>query len=1657
MHIFQNGKKSLLLVMVAVSTLWTANLHAELTPAVPPNIVTSTPIPMIFLNMSKDHQLSYRAYDEFSDLDGDGTAETTYKHSFDYYGYFDSYKCYSYSGTSSTFVPNSVTSNKYCTGNWSGNFLNWATMSRMDVLRKVLYGGLRSTDSATGGTVLERAYLPTDAHSFAKYYKGPDLTRLTPFDASQVAPLRNRDNNDVRRSLQYKDTAKESYVYPASMIPTDAPTGSCKTLATPYLPPPPSDPDSPIPPPFEDYNCVWFKTGSNFDSSFTPVLGDQIQATFDEVNNGVVDSTGEGQRITGTVISIDNNQNFTLMVAEPGFTGTSATVRKDWIFTNLSQTSATMCNTTLGASTGANRYSHTNTNPPLMRVAKGDYQLWNANERWQCYWSGEKGASNGNSFAVTGLRSSSSNPALNTQGVVSGGNGPDYTVRVNVCNPSLLGSENCRAYPDGNYQPVGLLQEYGENNSAEFALLTGSFTKNTSGGVIRSNMGSFRNEVNYLSNGTFTNAKNIVHTINKLRIYGYDYNDGTYIGADNCSYQLTGLVDGSCTSWGNPMGEMFLESLRYLGGLSATTAFNDATSTKDNALDLPKPAWIDPFLRSSTAQRAAIETEFGAAQCRAINTINFNASVTSYDHDQWTGTTSLPGAPSVAAFIDIIGAGENVHGNNWFVGSNGTSDNKLCTAKNVASLSSVRGLCPDAPSYFGSFSLAGLAHWARNNPVRTDIAGGGNDMAFKVKNFSVAMSPGKPRIEVTHPVNKKKIVIQPAYRLEVGGRVGGGTLVDFRVIEQTATSGSFLIIWEDSEQGGDYDQDASGIIRYEVSGDNLYVYTRTFADATANPQGFGYTISGTSKDGVHFHSGILNFSFNDLTNLVVTRSDGTAHPNINSSGGCTACGKNQPESRATYTFSGVSGGNLEDPLWYAAKWGGYRNVNGNTTPATPTSWDTKKLDGTAGADGIPDNYFLAIRPDELEKSLRSVFDAIVSTSNTAPAVASAQIQQGSLKYLASFDGKDGHGELIANEVLADGTFSPNAKWSAHLKLTATLPSERRIITNEGQVGKAFTWSSLSVATKTAAFAGTDATAEARLAWLRGDRSNESVGFGFRKRNTNSIMGSVVSSNPTVSSNPRADLFGTQFPGYGDFVTAKKSRKNILWVGAGDGMLHGFNAASDATTGGVPIISYVPQPLHSKLPLWVAPSDDRVQAFVDGSPFTADVLLATTPVNWATYLFSALGRGGKGMFALDVTNPDDLTEANAANIFKWQFTEADDNSGDLGYILSEAGTINRKTEQPGMVAMMNNGKFSALFPNGVYSTNGSAALYILFASGPSSTGDWVEGTHYRKLSVPGGSNNGLSQPTWVDTTNDGVADYIYAGDLNGNLWKFDVRCNDPAKWRIAYSGITDDDEPCTTPIVSSLGKPLYIAKASAPFASSSLSITTAPEYKFHPDGGLLVLFATGKAIKTEHFPDTSGKKNGIFAIWDKPAFLTMNTADLVTNLPRTQDSLESRTFTRITAEGDYKGMGYLTGDAFSWADKNGWFVNFPDSSEMTLSNPILVQGLLGVVSISPDSSTTGNCYGLPNAYITFIDPVTGLLNIDLSLGYFTDSNGKKHAIASIPIENQRVTFSRDATTDKCASGQLNCSRVIGEVTDKSIQSNNTTARIFWREIPSFKTQ
>jgi type IV pilus assembly protein PilY1 len=1543
-------KQSVAILMIhtmMVSTLSVAAVPTSTTytpiQAVPPNVQSQPARPLIMLNMSKDHQLFYRAYNEYSDYNSDGSPDGTYIHTVRYSGYFDHTKCYTYSNTASRFAPASaVGGTGLCTGQWHGNFLNWATMTRADVVRKVLYGGLRSTDTSTL-TVLERASLPMDAHSFAKHYFN---------------------------------------------------------LAT---------------------------------------------------------ATAERPNISG--------------------------------LTPFNDTEITLCNTTLGDNTTV---SHTNTNPPLLRAARGNFALWNAHERRQCRWAEENswsnnGGGNGNDFAVTGYPASGSYPSRATNGLDNTINS-DFVVRVEACNATNIGAERCRAYPAGNLKPIGLLQEYGENDQAEFGLLTGSFSRNTSGGVLRKNASSVGDEVWHttMSNGTspgdgtFRNTDGIVRTLDRLKIYGFRYSDASYSANDNaarsdtfCDFQTIGLTDDSCASWGNPLGEMFIESLRYLAGKTPAAAYGNNTDAKGALMSLTVANWVDPLGDRGATHRDT----FGAGQCRPVNAVNFNASVISYDRDTTTPFSDLRGSPTLSTSVNTIGTAEGISGTSRFIGNNGSVSNSACTAKTIGNLWDAEGLCPVAPAYKGSFSMSGAAYWANTNAIR-DVPTGLTTLeaqrAFRVRTYGVALSPGVPRIEVrTTGANPLSAIIQPSYRLNHPTRgLGSGTLVDFRVVSQSATGGKYLIVWEDSEQGGDYDSDVTGILEWSLSGNQLSITTRTLADATANPQGFGYTVSGTNADGEHFHSGILGFNYTDVLGVAVTQTDGSAHPNVNASGGCNDCKRNQPPSRATYTVRGNPAGTLQDPMWYAAKWGGFRNSD-NIATGTPNStalWDAVNNNtGNGGADGVPDTYFEVFNPDQLERSLRQVFESALLGSNAAPAVSSSQLISGSYKYVASFDPKRLHGDVKAYGLDANGNFLTTPAWSAGALLTRAASAGRQVISNNQTTGISFDWTTISQtgnAPYKTLIKGTlsDAQAERVVDFVRGDVTVEGAN-GIRTRNRVAyavnpldpgIMGPVVNSSPWLQDAPNARLRNSQHPGYSAFAAANRTRTKLLWVGGGDGMLHAARASD-----GEPVMSYVPETLAPRLSTLT--TQTAVTAFVDGSPFTADVDLNapnTTSPDWRTYVFSSLGRGGRGVFALDATNPSTLAAAasgsNPTSIFKWQFTANDDS--DLGHVLSDIN-VSSGTGQAAPIVKLQNGQFAMVFGNGAGSTNGKAVLFILPVQGPNATGSWTG--RYYKIQLDGGTGNGLSTPTLIDTNNDGMADTAYAGDLKGNLWKVNLSSATPSAWASTYSA-------------SSLPTPLYIA-TSATTGAPVVPITAAPQFTFPAMGGVLVSFATGRSVLSGDFP-RNDRVQRVFGIWDRATWGTRS-------LPRGVTTLVARTAVRL-ASGEVTLQGgtidYL--NATASAAKDGWYFDMPGSSEMVVSNMEYRARNLFFTSIRPPLSTS--CEQTPAGTLYVINPETGLPDsaalgtVEVTVSGVTTSV----AVAGLPILDQRLRIVNDATnrstpgtgtgtgtgvggggsgggtppTPVCPDGTA-ALRVVGAKEDRSVCFSQNDSRFQWREIPGLRTQ
>ena len=958
----------------------------------PITTVESAP-PVVMLNMTRDHQLFYKAYNDYSDLDNDGAPETTYKHSINYYGYFDTAKCYTYSSTNGRFEPASITANKYCnagttTGQWSGNFLNWVSMTRFDAVRKLLYGGTRSTDSTTD-TVLSRASLPTDGHSFAKYYNGSDIAQLTPFTGVSTSNASTTSSSNLNSN-----------------------TGS------------------------KTYSVTLSALGN-------PSIGDQIR---------IVRVSNTNLILEGYVTAVGTGQ-VTIQVYRSSQTG--GTNFNDWRLTNLSSSGISFCNTTWAASGEQSHQDAAATRPPLLRIARGNYELWGANEVWQCYWRDEKHSDgitaagrNGNLAFFSGLSASNANPRKSASGndpsraLGSGSNAGnsntadgEYYVRVQACVTDLLGSERCKQYPSGNLKPIGLLQVYGDDDRIRFGLMTSSYERNVSGGVLRKNVSSFRDETEEATTGQFSTAPasgGIVNTLNRLRMWGYRYDNGTYISADreNCDYQLVGIAaagttvgtrevaEGRCASWGNPVGEVYLESLRYLGALSATTAFDSTvrvntgdSAAKDSSLGLARQTFADPINSTN--------------YCASLNVLTFTASVSSFDNDQMGGLSGLRGAPNVSTFTDAIGTQESIHGNNWFIGNIPSNTNQLCTGKTISNLSAVNGICPEASAIEGSFLIGGASLYARTNRIRndfsTDAPPADDRTSLKVTSYGIELATNTPNITVTQPGTSRKVSIQPVYRLDRSstgaGPFGSGAIVDFRIVSQDTANGRgrFYVNWEDSTQGGDYDQDMYGIIEYEfLANDKIKITTDAVSASTANGQGFGYIISGTTKDGPHFHSGILNYDYldeaasnpisvRDPNNCVLNNAIcGSPSPNrifINANGGCRDCVVDDPPTSVTYDLSGTAAGILKSPLYYMAKYGGFSDNNGNNLPDLQSEWDTRDGNGNPGQDGVPDNYFLVSNPLALETSLRAALDAIIAktASGTAAAVVSnAQEGQGAV-------------------------------------------------------------------------------------------------------------------------------------------------------------------------------------------------------------------------------------------------------------------------------------------------------------------------------------------------------------------------------------------------------------------------------------------------------------------------------------------------------------------------------------------------------------------------------------------------------------------------------------------------------------------------------------
>jgi type IV pilus assembly protein PilY1 len=637
--------------------------------------------------------------------------------------------------------------------------------------------------------------------------------------------------------------------------------------------------------------------------------------------------------------------------------------------------------------------------------------------------------------------------------------------------------------------------------------------------------------------------------------------------------------------------------------------------------------------------------------------------------------------------------------------------------------------------------------------------------------------------------------------------------------------------------------------------------------------------------------------------------------------------------------------------WLAAKYGGFTDAKGDGVPSSFLSWHTN-TSTAAGGDLRPDNYFVGNRPDLIASGLASIFANVATTASlsaSGPSVSATRVLTevaasaapykspvaGFPIYTTSYFPGGWSGEVngfVAKAALgADVTAATGANtWSAQLKLdtlgayVSTVPAVvgwrdlRRILTYKaGTGGVPFEWASLSSGQQSAL------GSESLLNWVRGDRSKEGASFRIR----NHLLGDIVNSQASLVQNALSPNYNDAYnPGYSAFATTVANRVPVVYVGANDGMLHAFKADFSASTntlngGGAELFAYVPSfvfngPNNTPLVDGLAANANLKGAttnafihhfYVDQTPQVADVDFnragtSSQPgtYDWRTLLVGGMGKGGKGIYALDVSSvPADLGTAASAtfesdlqNKVLWEFTDSH-----MGYSFSRP--LIAKTRQYGWVVLLT---------SGYNNDDGKGYLYVINAK---------TGALLTTIKTTIGSTSkpiGLSRPSgYVQNTSDNTVDQVYAGDLQGNVWRFDL-----------------------TATTGGYPSPVIIATLKDP-AGVPQPITTAPRIELDFDTAGLstrrwVFVGTGKFLDTSDLTDT--QQQTMYALRDGTG-----TTPAVVSTPITRTDLKKNNL--------IDDLGIQDTDAGWYYDLTGVAPNTGGATERIVVDPDAVAGIFSI--------------------------------------------------------------------------------------------------------------
>lgn len=656
-------------------------------------------------------------------------------------------------------------------------------------------------------------------------------------------------------------------------------------------------------------------------------------------------------------------------------------------------------------------------------------------------------------------------------------------------------------------------------------------------------------------------------------------------------------------------------------------------------------------------------------------------------------------------------------------------------------------------------------------------------------------------------------------------------------------------------------------------------------------------------------------------------------------------------------------------------------------------------------------FFSAGNPTDLVSQLSKILSNIAARNVPAAtsAISAAVLTTGTLGFSTGYSSSDWSGLLTAVFVKLDGTLGLPA-WDAGDKLNKMDTTQRVILSAKLATTGAFaggvefkTYTNLDSAGQTLLMtpASTDATldtGQARVDWLRGVKTSETNG-AMRVR-TN-LLGAIIRSQAVYVAYP-ADGYRNNWPvladgtaapettatttpaagtadvSYEQFASDQSARKPVVYVAANDGMLHAFDASqntdgSNTATSGSELWAYVPRSAYTNLGNLTLKKGFSFAPTVDATPVTRDVFFdtalttpATTSAGWHTILVAGLGQGGRGIYALDITDPDPThatTGMNAANVGSkvlWEF-----NAGMPATTAGDPSHLGYTYGQPN-IGRLANGKWVVLVPGGYFPDCSQGDQPTNCTSNNTSPSSGSPAVSYSSLfvldaqtgnliielktptTITGVSSYGLSSPVLGDYNNDQIDDVAFAGDLAGNLWRYDLTNSDPTKWTVAlaYQPTTQGVQP----------------------------ITVMP--RLFPDpvtNRFIVVFGTGKYLGSLD-NTTSGATQAVYGIRDTGTQVSGTT------------NLVQQTLSEVAGTGSNAGNTIIgiTSNSVP-ASNDGWYFNLVAGGERVVVTPgaLFDTNRAVITTLIPNNSN--GCSSNNSGSLLIVDAATGGAGDGLSLG------------------------------------------------------------------------